>query len=208
MRWIEDDDFGSDIKEYIAGREADRTAWMGDDYDEDEEEKDEDEQENEDEHEDDANQNENDNGANDNASLASDGAWSYNDEDPMDYANFLQLARGDGSCGYDVWLDTHGCSIHQDQVRASGWQSIEAVEDYYGELVRKLDALEIVVVPGLAGADIRWIEKSNKYYEAEWEKYANVYRECGWPGEEYRKEEAMEKIRALIEQEMAEGGWQ
>lgn len=209
---LEHDDFGSDIKEYIAEREKDRMAWEKDansgDEDGDEQDKNRDENEECADEGDGAGRNDNDNeedaDQDDNASDASEGAWSYNDEDPMDYANFLQLAMGHGSGAWDIWLDSHGCSIHRDQVRTAGWQGVEAVEGFYEGLERQLEELEIVPVPDFIGRDMIWLEKGSKQYEKDNEKFGKIYRECGWPGEEYRKEEAMEKIKTLIEQERAE----
>ncbi|PVH92628.1 hypothetical protein DM02DRAFT_677382 [Periconia macrospinosa] len=205
------DDDWTDIKEYIAEREADRTRWMQDGDDEEEEEDDENEDEEEvNEGEDDEKENDDDGGdedngdQSDNESNASSSAWTYNDEDPMDYANFLQLAGGHGSGAWDIWLDTHGCSIHRDQVRAAGWQGIKAIEDYYEELERQLNDLEIVPVPALHSGDMGWLEMENAQDQVEIEKYRRIYRECGWPTEDYRKEEAMEKIKAMIQQEEAE----
>lgn len=132
------------------------------------------------------------------------------DEEDIKIENMIVLANGYESGGHTLILDVFKGNIYEDQMRCSGLQSETPVECYFEDLKSKSERLEIIPIPGdeekegdlWEGAEAVQIEED--YDESlnvdngnQERQYQSIYRRFGWPGNDYRKSEALAAIRAF-----------
>jgi hypothetical protein len=113
---------------------------------------------------------------------------------PSDLENMLTLASGHESGGRNIVLDVFRGLIYEEMIRCSNNDAIE-VEHYFSGLRTQFEKLEMVPTPKELHDQF-----SNSTEGAD--EYKRIYRECGWPGEGYRKEEAMVKIKECRQREI------
>jgi hypothetical protein len=121
------------------------------------------------------------------------------DPEVTDQPNLIGIAQGYESCGRDFTLDVFKGVMYEDQIRCDflgGWD----VEEFFQELQRKFEDLELVPIRG---------EMLEDDYE-EVNEYREIYRSHGWPGANFKKEEALAAVeivrqRREAEEELASG---
>jgi hypothetical protein len=113
--------------------------------------------------------------------------WDGDDPDEIVLSNFISIATGHESGGRELILDVFKGNIHEDMLRCNLLSGV-SIEQFFDDLRGKFERLEIVPTPNeleepqFGGAD-------------KVQRYIDIYKKCGWPGEGYRKDEALEKIR-------------
>lgn len=184
--------FGEDfLADWVEEMEREQ-AEVDDAEDEDEEPEDDDGDEIElDEHDSDAlSEHTHDSGVSDMSQEASNW-WDGDDPDEIILSNMIVLAIGHESGGRNLVLDVFKGNIHEDIIRCTSLGA-EPIEDFFTDLRGRFEKLELVPTP----------EELGEGSEDGVEGYRRIYRECGWPGEGFRKDEALVKIREWREREM------
>jgi hypothetical protein len=137
------------------------------------------------------------------------------EEEDMKMENMIVLASGYESGGLNLILDVFKGEIHEDQIRASGLTGHAPVEDYFGDLKSKLERLEIVPIPGYGRREGDFWEgataipvdvfgESVTFDENEdVRECQKIYKSFAWPGEAYRKEEAVAAIQTYMKRARA-----
>jgi hypothetical protein len=113
---------------------------------------------------------------------------------PSDLENMLTLASGHESGGRTIVLDVLRGLIYEDMIAYSTADACE-VERYFSGL--RTDFEELVMLPTPGEFHDRFSSDGQGVRE-----YKRIYRECGWPGEGYRKEEALVKIKECRQREI------
>jgi hypothetical protein len=115
------------------------------------------------------------------------------DPEVTDRPNLIGIAQGYESCGRDFTLDVFKGVMYDDQIRCNflgGWD----VEEFFQELQQKFESLELVPIRGeMLEADY---EEVNEYRE--------IYRSHGWPGGNFKKEEALAAVEIFRQRREAE----
>ncbi|KAJ4309608.1 hypothetical protein N0V94_008849 [Neodidymelliopsis sp. IMI 364377] len=105
-----------------------------------------------------------------------------------DYPNFIGLAQGYESGGRDLVLDVYKGVIYEDMIRFQHLGSHD-VESFFAKLRDQYEKLELVPIRGeMLEAEV------DDQDDEEMEEYRAIYRSHGWPGEGFRKEEALEAV--------------
>jgi hypothetical protein len=141
----------------------------------------------------DQDQEENDEEGDDNDTIST---WSYDSQsDEIILTNMLCLATGYESGGRNLVLDVFNGIIHEDIVRCDSLSGVW-VEDFFDNLRGKYERLEHVPVRGEFYEDVGDIEDEGGEDEDEGKQFKRIYQKFPWPGEEYRKDEAMAAVEA------------
>ncbi|KAH8812149.1 hypothetical protein F5884DRAFT_784549 [Xylogone sp. PMI_703] len=129
--------------------------------------------------------------------------------------HMITIAAGYESGGLEIILDTMSSEICEEIIRFSPGVTMD-VEDYFAMMAERFRKLEIIFVPGYdphvsvkwePGDDIGCPDELN-YLIVQEEGYAterdvkwigHLYRKFGWPGPDYRKEEALEAVKQFVE---------
>ena len=147
--------------------------------------------------------------------------WEYEDLSDWDYdgettqiADLVTLAKGYESGGHQIVLDVFNGVIHEEIVRFDVMPPV-CVEYYFQGLQQKYESLELVPIPGEQFEDFSKIgedevlknpteldkDASMKLWrEANARWFKKIYWDYGWPGEGYRREEALAEIRRWAEE--------
>jgi hypothetical protein len=107
----------------------------------------------------------------------------------------LYLALGYESGGRSIVLDVFKGIIHEDVERCNLLPGVE-VESFFEDLREKYERLEYVPVRGEFYEDVSEIEDEGGENEATSKQFKRIYRKFGWPGEGYRKAEALAAVEA------------
>lgn len=129
--------------------------------------------------------------------------WDGDDPEDIKLEHMIVLANGYESGGRTIVLDVFKANIYEDMLRCN-LQSEVAVEVFFDNLKDKFEKLENVPVPGYEGHEGEMYEDEfradvlDESLEKEdpAQQYRMIYRSFGWPGETYRKEEALAAIQA------------
>lgn len=135
----------------------------------------------------------------------------FDGDDPEDIKleNMVVLANGYESGGRVLILDVFKGNIYEDMIRCSGLQSETPIECYFDDLKSKFERLKFIPIPGDERhegdlcEDAEPIPEGEEFDESEAvddedprRQYQRIYRSFGWPGENYRKDEAVAAARA------------
>ncbi|KAI8933924.1 hypothetical protein NX059_009617 [Plenodomus lindquistii] len=141
----------------------------------------------------------------------------YEDDDDEDddddgyfrMTDLLVIAEGYESGGRSLILDVHKGQIWEDIVRCD-LASPVGIGSFFTSLQQKFESLEIVPIRGELFENVPEFEEDETNSEFvkddgvyEWgdernaRTYKRIYRSFGWPGEAYRKEEAMGAVEAF-----------
>jgi len=138
----------------------------------------------------------------------------YDGDEELDtkMENMIVLANGYESGGLNIILDVFKGEIHEDQIRASGLTGMISVEDYFDRLKSGLERLEIVPVlederhegdfwEGATSIPVDDVFDESMTFDEDEDvrECQKIYESFGWPGEAYRKEEAVAAIQAYME---------
>jgi hypothetical protein len=125
--------------------------------------------------------------------------------DDMNLEHMIVLANGYESGGRAIVLDVFKGNIHEDILRCD-LLSEKAVEDFFDDLKIKFEKLELVPAPGRGRhegefyEDVPDVEGFDESLVADDEdaaqQYKKIWQDFGWPGNGFRKEEAVATIRA------------
>lgn len=129
--------------------------------------------------------------------------WDDDDPDDFSLANMIVLADGYESGGRALVLDVFKGNIHEDVIRCNLISPVN-IESFFQDLREKYEKLDMVPVPGDEMYENANEESDGDDGEDEVAQYQRIYRSFGWPGEGYRKEEALcavEKYRKEREEE-------
>ncbi|KZM26876.1 uncharacterized protein EKO05_0011417 [Ascochyta rabiei] len=144
--------------------------------------------------------------------------WNGDDPEEIKLENMVVLADGYESGGRCLVLDVFKGNIHEDMTSCNLLSEVP-VEQFFARLKTKLENLEMVPVPGKKGyegdmyGDVQGVPEVDVLDEPLVEgdpaqQYKRIYRSFGWPGEMYRKEEALVAISAHIQRRLeAEEAW-
>jgi len=167
--------------------------------------------ENEDESEEDVDGGSNTEGDNDDEDSDNEENW-WDGDDPDDFqmTNMVVLALGSESGGRTLILDVFKGNIYEDMIRCDLLPSCP-VESFFEDLREKFKKLELVPTLGemyegesdiddgnekiLEAVDVEKRAQSNLQSNFEVKQFRKIWREHGWPGEGFRKEEALAAIR-------------
>jgi hypothetical protein len=114
----------------------------------------------------------------------------------------IVLSLGHESGGRTLVLDVMKGNIHEEIIRCMNIDG-ETIEDFFEKLRTRFEKLELVPTP-------EEVEENEESIGEDWDggdelqEYRRIYREFGWSGEGYRKEEALVKIRECREREHEE----
>ncbi|KAF1922012.1 hypothetical protein BDU57DRAFT_511117 [Ampelomyces quisqualis] len=125
--------------------------------------------------------------------------WDGDDPDEIILSNFTSIATGHEAGGRELILDVFKGNTHEDMLECNLLSGV-SIEQFFDDLRGKFERLEIVPTP-LELEDLQFGEPNGV------QRYIDIYKECAWPGEGYRKDEALEKIkeyRKVIEREEEE----
>ncbi|KAF3036808.1 hypothetical protein E8E12_005642 [Didymella heteroderae] len=134
------------------------------------------------------------------------------EEEDMKIENMVVLATGYESGGLTLILDVFKGTIHEDQIRCGGLQGEKSVEHYFDNLKCKLEKLEIIPIPGDADHEGDFWEGAKAIPmevvfdgsvtfeddDDDVRECQKIYKSFGWPGDAYRKEEAVAAIQAYV----------
>jgi hypothetical protein len=121
-------------------------------------------------------------------------AESYFDPDILRMENMFALAKGYESGGRSLVLDVVNGTIHEDVIRCNQIDPVDAREFFEG-LRRQFETLEMVPVMGELYENVSEVGDDEEIEEGGVDKvFKRIYRQHGWPGEGYRKEEALEAV--------------
>ncbi|KAF1830618.1 hypothetical protein BDW02DRAFT_572855 [Decorospora gaudefroyi] len=128
----------------------------------------------------------------DDGTSSTDSNW-WDDDDPDDITlqNIIILAQGYESGGRTLILDVPRGNIFEDVVRCN-LLSGQEISSYFANLRDKLERLDFVPVRGEFYEDVGQTEEGIVRAI----EYKRIYRKFGWPGEGYRKEEALAAVEA------------
>jgi hypothetical protein len=137
--------------------------------------------------------------------------WTQSHPDNIRMFNVFPLATGYESGGIDLLLDVYGGYVTEDIVRCN-ILSPEDIEEYFSNLKGKYERLELVPMRGEQFENLPEIAEDEALVDpvekmktgemttddgwtdddVKWVK--KIYREHGWPGEGYRKEQALAAV--------------
>jgi hypothetical protein len=129
-------------------------------------------------------------------SLQEENWWDGDDADEIVLRNMITLAVGHESGGRTLVLDVFKGNIHEDIVRCMSVSGV-TIESFFDGLRDDFEKLKVVPTP----EDLEETEEGEAGDKLQ--EYIDIWRECGWPGEAFRKEEAMVKIKACKERQSA-----
>ncbi|KAI4675865.1 uncharacterized protein J4E84_009840 [Alternaria hordeiaustralica] len=126
------------------------------------------------------------------------------DPDSVDIKDILLLSMGYESGGRILLLDVHKGTIHEDIVRCNLVSGVW-IEDFFDDMKDKLRRLDCVPVRGEFYEGVPEVEDEGpvpetadpsmeEHDEEHVKVYKRIYRRFGWPGEGYRKDEALEAV--------------
>jgi hypothetical protein len=108
--------------------------------------------------------------------------------------NMFALAKGYESGGRSLVLDVVNGTIHEDVIRCNQIDPVDAREFFEG-LRRQFETLEMVPVMGELYENVSEVGDDEEIEESGVDKvFKRIYRQHGWPGTGYRKEEALEAV--------------
>ncbi|KAJ4294406.1 hypothetical protein N0V90_008096 [Kalmusia sp. IMI 367209] len=116
------------------------------------------------------------------------------DEGPekSDLPNMIALAEGYESGGRDIVLDSFKGVIYEDILSYHQMDGVD-VREYFKELQEKYEKLILVPIRGEMFEDGTG-EQYEEAVEEAVKEYKAIYRSHGWPGDGFRKEEALEAV--------------
>jgi hypothetical protein len=135
------------------------------------------------------------------------GPWNE-DPDELILDNMIVLSQGHGAGGRDIILDVVKGVVHEDVLESNLLEGVE-VKSFFRDLRERYETLEMVPVPGRMYEDVPEIEHEetveDPFEMADREKaeieiqkrFKQIYREHGWPGQAYKKEEALAAVEAF-----------
>jgi hypothetical protein len=171
-----------------------RKAENGDDDEDEEEVNEDDDNEGEEDGGSDANsQHSNDSGITD-MNFQEEDWWHGDDPDEIVLRNMITLAVGHESGGRTLVLDVFKGNIHEDIVRYTSVSGV-TIESFFDGLRNDYEKLMIVPTPE------EFYETEEGDADDELQEYIDIYKEHGWPGEGFKKEEALIKIKACRERQ-------
>ncbi|KAI4912553.1 hypothetical protein J4E90_005958 [Alternaria incomplexa] len=126
------------------------------------------------------------------------------DPDDVDIKDILLLSMGYESGGRILLLDVHKGIIHEDIVRCQLVSGVW-IEDFFDDMKDKLRRLDCVPVRGEFYEGVPEVEDEgpvpetadpsmDEHDEEHVKVFKRIYRKFGWPGEGYRKDEALEAV--------------
>lgn len=113
--------------------------------------------------------------------------WNGDDPDELVMPNMIVLAQGHESGGRNIVLDVFKGTIHEDIIRCIQVSPV-TVEEFFEDLRKQWEKLNLVPCLG----EIH--EVGSDYEGDDVKPFIDTYREHGWPGEGFRKEEALAAI--------------
>lgn len=119
--------------------------------------------------------------------------YNGDNSDNFQMTNMVTLALGSESGGRHIILDVFKGNIYEDLNECDLLSSVP-IEDFFEDLREKFEKLELV--PTLGG--MREAHNGN-LDDKKGDEYRKVWREYGWPGKNFRKEEALEAIQECRE---------
>ena len=135
------------------------------------------------------------------------GPWNE-DPDEIILDNVIVLSQGYDNGGRDIILDVIKGVIYEDVLGRSLQEGVE-VKSFFKDLRDRYETLEMVPVRGnmyedapeigdeeLAKDPFAIADRKKADIEIQ-KRFKQIYREHGWPGESYRKEEALAAIEAF-----------
>ena len=118
--------------------------------------------------------------------------WEYfspgEDPEVTDRTNLIGIAEGYESMGREFTLDVFKGVVYDDQIRCNFLGGSD-VEDFFQQLQEKFEKLELVPIRGEMLEGDSDDEEVNEFRE--------VYRSHGWPGDDFRKEEALAAVEVV-----------
>jgi hypothetical protein len=136
------------------------------------------------------------------------GPWNE-DPDEIILENVIVLSQGYETGGRDIILDVIKGVIYEDVLGLSLQEGIE-VKSFFKDLRDRYETLEMVPVHGNMYVDAPETEDDEKLAEDPFaiedrekadieiqKRFKHIYREHGWPGESYKKDEALAAIEAF-----------
>lgn len=136
---------------------------------------------------------------------SSDEGEDYGDDpDDVDIKDILLLSMGYESGGRILLLDVHKGIIHEDIVRCNLVSGVW-IEDFFDDMKDKLRRLDCVPVRGEFYEGVPEVEDNgpvpetadeslDEHDEEHVKVFKRIYRKFGWPGEGYKKDEALEAV--------------
>jgi hypothetical protein len=135
------------------------------------------------------------------------GPWNE-DPDEIVLENVIVLSQGYENGGRDIILDVVKGVIYEDVLGRSLQEGVE-VKAFFKDLRDRYETLEMVPVPGhmyedapeigdeeLAEDPFAIADREKAGIEIQ-KRFKQIYREHGWPGESYKKEEALAAVKAF-----------
>jgi hypothetical protein len=136
------------------------------------------------------------------------GPWNE-DPDEIILENVIVLSQGYETGGRDIILDVIKGVIYEDVLGLSLQEGVE-VKSFFKDLRDRYEALEMVPVRGNMYVDAPETGDDEKLAEDPFaiedrekadieiqKRFKHIYREHGWPGESYRKDEALAAVEAF-----------
>jgi hypothetical protein len=136
------------------------------------------------------------------------GPWNE-DPDEIILENVIVLSQGHETGGRDIILDVIKGVIYEDVLGLSLQEGVE-VKSFFKDLRDRYETLEMVPVRGNMYVDAPDTADDEKLAEDPFaiedreradieiqKRFKQIYREHGWPGESYRKDEALAAVEAF-----------
>jgi hypothetical protein len=136
------------------------------------------------------------------------GPWNE-DPDEIILENVIVLSQGYETGGRDIILDVIKGVIYEDVLGLSLQEGVE-VKSFFKDLRERYETLEMVPVRGNMYVDAPETGDDEKLAEDPFtiedrekadveiqKRFKHIYREHGWPGESYRKDEALAAVEAF-----------
>ncbi|KAJ4339558.1 hypothetical protein N0V95_007748 [Ascochyta clinopodiicola] len=121
--------------------------------------------------------------------------WDYFDcgDDPEknDVPNLIGIAKGYESGGRNFVLDVYKGVVYEDIIRCQQMRGVDLMKFFQG-LREQYEKLDLVPIQG----DF-FESESGEDGDEEIDDYREIYFSHGWPGEGFRKEEALAAVEAL-----------
>lgn len=136
----------------------------------------------------------------------------YKYEDDIRMTDMLALAVGYESGGVSLVIDVFNGTIHEDVIRYHLLDPVE-ISPFFASIKEEMKALRIVPIRGEmfehvsddeedeASCRGESVEGEYDWHDGEMaQEYKKIYRKFGWPGEGYKKDEALAAVEALRQQ--------
>jgi hypothetical protein len=121
---------------------------------------------------------------------------SYHDPDVIRLENMFTLSNGYESMGRSLVLDVVNETIHEDQCLCYSVEAVD-VREFFADMRHKFETLNFVPIRGELYENVSEIGDDEEPDEAREDKiFKKIYQDHGWPGERYRKDEALAAVEA------------